>query len=167
MTDQSPAKASNVYGFKVKDMDGNEVDMEKYRGKVLVIVNTASNCGLTKNNISKLNQLYDKYKEKPFQILGFPSNTFKQEYSCDTDIKEFVKKNNIEWDYFGKVIVNGDATEPLFQYLKANTAGFLTKAIKWNYTKFLVNKEGVVINRFAPTDSPLKIEGDIEKLLSA
>jgi len=159
------SKASNVYGFKVKDIDGNEVNMEKYRGKVLIIVNTATNCGLTKNNIKELNELYEKFKERQFQILGFPSNSFNQELSCETDIKEFVKKNNIEWDYFSKVAVNGDNTEPLFRYLKAATAGFFGKFIKWNYTKFLVNKEGVVTKRYAPTDAPSKIIPDIEKLL--
>ena len=124
------------------------------RGKVLIIVNTATNCGLTKNNINELNALYEKFKDRPFQILGFPSNSFKQELSCETDIKEFVAKNKIEWDYFGKVAVNGDKTEPLFQYLKEATAGFFGKFIKWNYTKFLINKEGVAVRRYAPTDSP-------------
>lgn len=122
---------------------------------MLVIVNTATNCGLTKNNIKELNALYDKFKDKQFQILGFPSNSFNQELSCDTDIKEFVSKNKIEWDYFGKVAVNGDNTDPLFKYLKAATSGFFGKFIKWNYTKFLVNKQGVAVRRYAPTDSPL------------
>ena len=121
---------------------------------MLIIVNTATNCGLTKNNINELNALYEKFKDRPFQVLGFPSNSFNQELSCETDIKEFVNKNKIEWDYFGKVSVNGDNTEPLFQYLKATTAGFFGKFIKWNFTKFLVNKEGVAVKRYAPTDSP-------------
>jgi len=164
---QDAAKATNVYGFKVKDLDGNVVDMEKYRGKVLIIVNTATNCGLTKNNIKELNEVYEKFKESQFQILGFPSNSFNQELDCDTDIKEFVKKNKIEWDYFGKVSVNGDNTEPLFKYLKAATAGMLGKFIKWNFTKFLVNKEGVAIKRYSPTDSPSKIIPEIDKLLSS
>lgn len=117
-------------------------------------MNTATNCGLTKNNIKELNEIHAKLKDKPFQILGFPSNSFNQELSCETDIKEFVKKNNIEWDYFSKVSVNGDNTEPLFKYLKTATAGFFGKFIKWNYTKFLINKEGVAVKRYAPTDTP-------------
>ena len=121
---------------------------------MLIIVNTATNCGLTKNNINELNALYEKFKGREFQILGFPSNSFNQELSCETDIKEFVNKNKIEWDYFGKVSVNGDNTEPLFQYLKAATAGFFGKFIKWNFTKFLINKDGVAVKRYAPTDSP-------------
>ena len=125
-----------------------------FRGKVLVIVNTATNCGLTKNNIKELNSLFDKFKSKEFQILGFPSNSFNQELECDTDIKEFVEKNKIEWDYFGKVSVNGDNTAPLFRYLKSATASWFGKFIKWNYTKFLINKEGVAIKRYAPTESP-------------
>lgn len=120
----------------------------------MVIVNTATNCGLTKSNIKELNVLYDKFKDKSFKILGFPSDSFNQELKCETDIKEFVSKNKIEWDYFGKVAVNGDNTEPLFKYLKQATAGFFGKFIKWNYTKFLVNKEGVCVRRYAPTDSP-------------
>lgn len=120
----------------------------------MIIVNTATNCGLTKNNIKELNEIYEKFKDKSFQILGFPSNSFNQELACETDIKEFVKKNNIEWDYFGKISVNGDNTEPLFRYLKTATSGFFGKFIKWNFTKFLINKEGVAIKRYAPTEAP-------------
>lgn len=189
MAESAPEKAKNVYQFKVRDLDGNQIDMEKYRwarcfesrfdfeqfrvsgllivsvfsvffiihsdrGQVLLVVNTAANCGLTKGNIKELNVLHDKYKERNFHILGFPSNDFKQELDCEQDIKEFVKRNNIEFDYFGKIHVNGDEADPLYKYLKSQQSGILGSFIKWNFSKFLVNKEGIPVKRYAPTTSP-------------
>ena len=121
---------------------------------MLLVVNTATNCGLTKSNIKELNELYDKYKERGVKVLGFPSNDFKQELDCDTDIKEFVKKSNIEFDYFGKIKVNGDEADPLFKFLKEKQPGTFGNFIKWNYSKFLVDKNGVPVKRYSPTTSP-------------
>lgn len=150
----------------MKDLDGNEVSLEKYRGHVLIIVNVASNCGFTKRDYKALNDLYAKYKDAGLRILGFPCNQFKQEPGCATDIKEFIKKNNVEWDVFDKVLVNGANAHPLYVFLKAKQAGFLMNAIKWNFTKFLVNKEGLPIARYGPTTSAAAIEKDLKELLN-
>jgi len=140
--------------------------MEKYKGQVLLIVNTATNCGLTKTNIKELNELYDKYKDRNVVVLGFPSNDFKQELDCETDIKEFVKKNKIEFDYFSKIKVNGNDAHPLYKFLQAKQPGTFGNFIKWNYSKFLVDKNGIPVKRYAPTTSPASIEKDIEQLLN-
>jgi len=130
-------QAANIYEFTVKDIDNQEVKLEKYKGKVLLIVNVASKCGFTKNNYKELNELYSKYRDQGLSILGFPCNQFGfQEPGCDVDIKEFMKKNNVQWDMFAKIDVNGNDAIPLYQWLKTKAGGTITDAIKWNFTKF-------------------------------
>lgn len=137
--------------------------LDKYTGKVLLIVNVASKCGFTRANYKELNQLYAKYKDEGLAILGFPCNQFgHQEPGCEVDIKEFMKKNNVEWDMFAKVDVNGDNAIPLYNWLKDKAGGLIIDAIKWNFTKFLINKQGVPVNRYAPNVNPLKFENDIK-----
>lgn len=132
-----------------------------------MIVNVASKCGFTKTNYKELNELYAKYKDKGLAILGFPCNQFgHQEPGCDVDIKEFMSKNNVEWDMFAKVDVNGDDAIPLYHWLKSKAGGTLIDAIKWNFTKFLINKEGVPVSRYAPNKNPLDFEKDIEAELN-
>jgi len=156
----------SVYEFAAKDIDGNEVSLEKYRGHPLIIVNVASNCGFTKTNYKELNEIYDKYEEKGLKILAFPCNQFMgQEPGCDVDIKEFAKKNNVRYDFFSKIEVNGDNAHPLWKWLKQKMSGFMGSFIKWNFTKFLVNKDGVPVKRFGPSTNPKKMDADIQAIL--
>lgn len=154
--------ASNIYDFTVKDLDDQDVKLDKYKGKVLLVVNVASKCGLTKTNYKELNELHSKYSDQGLAILGFPSNSFAQEPGCSVDLKEYKKKNNVEWDMFAKIDVNGDKADPLYQWLKTKCGGTLIDAIKWNFTKFLVNKKGEPVARFAPNKPPMELEADIK-----
>jgi len=151
----------------LKDIRGNDVKLSEYAGKVLLIVNVASQCGLTNSNYKELNVLYDKYRTKGLEILAFPCNQFAgQEPGSNEDIQETVcTRFKAEFPIFDKINVNGKDTAPLFKYLKSQKGGFLGDGIKWNFTKFLVDKDGKVVGRYAPTTSPLKIENDIQKLL--
>ena len=154
---------TSIYDFTVKDIDNNDVKLDKYKGKVALIVNVASKCGFTKGNYKELNELYTKYKDQGLAILGFPCNQFgHQEPGCDVDIKEFMKKNNVEWDMFAKVDVNGDNAIPLYSWLKHKAPGTLFDAIKWNFTKFLISKEGLPVARYAPNKSPLEFENELK-----
>jgi len=166
-SDKSWKNAKTLYEFKVKDIDGNEVDLKKYEGKPTLVVNVASNCGFTKNNYKQLNELYEKYEKDGLRILAFPSNQFNgQEPGCDIDIKEFAKKNNVKFDMFSKINVNGDGAHPLYKWLKNQKGGILgIDAIKWNFTKFLVDKNGVPVKRYAPNVDPKDIEPDIKSHL--
>ncbi len=158
----------SIYDFKVKDINSNEVSMSKYKGKVLLIVNVASKCGFT-GQYEGLENLYKKYKNEDFMILGFPSNQFSnQEPGSNEEIKEFCTLTyGVDFDMFAKIDVNGDNEIPLYSYLKKEASGILgTEAIKWNFTKFLVNKEGKVVDRFGSTTTPASIEDDIKKLLN-
>jgi len=157
----------SIYDFNVKDINNQEISMSKYKGKVLLIVNTASLCGFTPQ-YKELEELYNKYKNKNFKILAFPSNQFsKQEPGTNKEIKKFCNVNfNISFDLFSKIDVNGDNTIPLYKYLKNEQSGFLwTKSIKWNFTKFLIDKNGNVINRYSPFTKPFSIEDDIVNIL--
>ncbi len=157
----------SIYDFKVKDIDSNEVAMSNYKGKVLLIVNVASECGFTPQ-YAGLEKLYQTYKDKNFMVLGFPSNQFgKQEPKDNEKIKIFCHENyNIHFDMFSKIDVNGDNTIPLYKFLKKEKSGFLgTESIKWNFTKFLVDSEGKVVKRYASATKPEDIREDIEKLL--
>lgn len=158
----------SIYDFNVKNIDGKEVSMSKYKDKVLLIVNVASECGLT-YQYKGLEKLYQTHKKKGFMVLGFPSNQFSnQEPGTDKEIKFFCKGTyNVHFDMFSKIEVNGDNAAPIYKFLKKEQGGFLGfNSIKWNFTKFLVDKDGKVIKRYASSTDPQKIEKDIEKLLA-
>lgn len=180
----------SVYNFKVKTIDGEEISLDKYKGKVLIIANTASKCGFTPQ-YADLQKLYDEYNDKGFEILGFPSNQFaEQEPGTNDEVKNFCQLNyGVTFPLFSKIDVRGASADPLFKYL-SDTAPFkgfdLTKekgkflhdflkenfpdylegnSIKWNFTKFLINKNGEVVGRFESPIVPLDIAPEIEKLL--
>jgi glutathione peroxidase len=164
------AGVQSIYDFVVKDISGNDVSLEKYKGKVLLIVNVASQCGFTQTNYTELTELYNEYKGKDFEILAFPSNQFGgQEPGSNEQIKEFAcTRFKAEFPLFDKVDVNGHNQAPLYKYLKSQKGGgLLGDNIKWNFAKFLVDKNGKVVDRYAPTTSPSKIQKDIKKLLDA
>lgn len=158
---------TSVYEFSAPTINGQNIDFEQYRGKVLLVVNTASKCGLTPQ-YKGLQVLHEKYKDQGLQILGFPCNQFgKQEPGAETQISEFCEINyGVDFQMFSKIDVNGGDTHPLYQHLKQQAPGLLgSKAIKWNFTKFLINKDGEVVKRYAPTDKPESLESDIAELL--
>ncbi|KAJ7298898.1 hypothetical protein O6H91_07G123900 [Diphasiastrum complanatum] len=161
--------ASSVYDFTVKDAAGNDVNLGTYKGKVLLIVNVASQCGFTNSNYKELTDVYTTYKSQGLEILAFPCNQFgKQEPGTNDEIVEFAcTRFKAEFPIFDKVDVNGANAAPLYKFLKTTKGGFLWDGIKWNFTKFLVDKNGHVVNRYAPTTSPKKIEKDIKKLLES
>lgn len=156
----------SFYDYSAKNMDGKDIKMEEYEGKVVLVVNTASKCGLTPQ-FTELEQLYKEYKDKGLEILGFPCDQFaKQELADNKEINNFCQINyGVTFTMFEKINVNGVDSHPLYKYLKDQEKGFLSKEIKWNFTKFLVDSKGNVVKRYAPTVTPLKIKGDIEKLL--
>uniref|UniRef100_A0A0E0BHR8 Glutathione peroxidase n=1 Tax=Oryza glumipatula TaxID=40148 RepID=A0A0E0BHR8_9ORYZ len=157
MADDLP---TSVHDISVKDIKGNDVKLSEYDGKVLLIVNVASKCGLTNSNYKELNILYEKYKEKGLEILAFPCNQFAgQEPGSNEEIEQTVcSRFKAEFPIFDKIDVNGKEAAPLYKFLKSQKGGFLGDGIKWNFTKFLVGKDGKVIERYAPTTSPLKIK---------
>jgi len=158
---------NGIYQFSAQNNAGETVELASYKDKVMLIVNTASDCGFTPQ-YQGLQALYQKHQAEGLEILAFPCNQFKQqEKGSDADIKQFCDlRFNIKFPLFSKVDVNGENTHPLFGFLKSQAPGILgSKGIKWNFTKFLVNKEGNVIKRYAPTTKPEAIEADIEKLL--
>jgi glutathione peroxidase len=149
-------KASSVLDFKVKDIDGKEVDLAKYKGSVLLIVNTASQCGYTPQ-YKDLESIYEKYKDQGFEVLAFPANEFgKQEPGSNEEIKEFCStKYKVSFPLFSKIVVKGKGIDPLYEYLTSeSTNPKHAGTIPWNFTKFLVNKKGEVIGRFQPKDNP-------------
>jgi glutathione peroxidase len=176
-----------IYDYNVKDIGGNSISMAEYKRKVLLIVNTATGCGFTPQ-YEGLQKLYNKYKDRGFEILDFPSNQFfEQAPGTNEEISNFCKLTyGTTFKTFGKIDVNGENNDPLYVYLKKEAPfaieddaakalynllsekGFNTSGdnIKWNFTKFLVSKEGKVVARFAPTFEPEKIEDQIEKLLN-
>ena len=155
-----------IYDFKVRNAKGEEVSMADYKGKVLLIVNTATGCGFTPQ-YEGLQKLYDKYKDKGLEILDFPCNQFgHQAPGTEEEIQEFCTlKYKTTFPLFAKVEVNGKNEEPLFRYLKSQERGFLGDDIKWNFTKFLVTRDGIVVGRYAPITKPENIEDDILKFL--
>ena len=158
---------NSIYDIKVDDAFGFERDLSEYKGKVMMIVNTASKCGFTPQ-YEGLEKLYEQYKDRSFVVLGFPCNQFKnQEPGSNEEIQEFCKVNyGVTFPVFAKVDVNGKDTHPLFEHLKDKARGLGgTKAVKWNFTKFLVDREGNVVKRFAPSKPPEKCVDDIEILL--
>ncbi|EES50246.1 glutathione peroxidase [Clostridium botulinum] len=156
----------NFYDFSAKKINGREISMNEFKGKIILVVNTASKCGLTPQ-FKELEEIYKEYKKKGFEILGFPCNQFaKQDSGNNKEINEFCQLNyGVSFNMFEKIDVNGKDAHPIYQYLKNETKGVLSKEIKWNFTKFLIDVEGNVIKRYAPITSPLKIKDDIEKLL--
>ena len=157
----------NIYDIEVKDRNGENVKLEEYKGKVLLIVNTATGCGYTPQ-YTGLQNLYNKYKDKGFEILDFPCNQFANQSPLD-DEENYTfctGRFGINFKQFSKIDVNGKNESPLYTFLKNNSGGILGKRIKWNFTKFLVSKDGVVINRYAPAVKPEDIENDIVKQLN-
>ncbi|KAK9932594.1 hypothetical protein M0R45_019825 [Rubus argutus] len=161
--------SKSIYEFTVKDIHGSDVQLSEYSGKVLLIVNVASKCGLTQSNYKELNILYEKYKNKGFEILAFPCNQFAgQEPGNNEEIQEVAcTRLKAEFPIFDKIEVNGKNEAPLYKFLKLEKGGIFGNGIKWNFTKFLVNKEGKVVERYAPVTAPLKIEKDIQNLLES
>ena len=157
-----------IYDFTVKARDGSDVSLSEYKGKVLLIVNTATGCGFTPQ-YKGLQSLYDKYKDKGFEILDFPCNQFaNQAPGNEEEIHTFCTgRFGIKFPQFAKIDVNGKNESPLYTYLKSQKKGLFSSKIKWNFSKFLVTKDGQVVERFAPTDTPEKIDSYIEKLLNA
>lgn len=156
-----------LYSHHITRNTGEQITLEQYKGKVLLIVNTASKCGFTPQ-FEGLEALYKKYKDKSLEILGFPCDQFgHQEPGSDEDIAEFCSLNfGVSFPLFQKTIVNGPEANPLFESLKKEAPGLLgTKRIKWNFTKFLVTPDGKVLKRYAPTIKPSAIEADIIKHL--
>ncbi len=156
----------NIYDFQVTTIDGKETTLADYKGKAMLIVNVASKCGFTKQ-YSGLQELYEKYKDRGLVVLGFPCNQFGgQEPGSEEDIKNFCESNfGVTFPMFSKIDVNGDDAHPLYKFLKSEQSGMVNSAIKWNFTKFLVDRNGKVIDRFAPQTEPAKIADDIEKIL--
>ncbi|MBQ5490587.1 MAG: glutathione peroxidase [Treponema sp.] len=157
-----------IYDYAVKAMDGTEVSLKDYAGKVLLIVNTATGCGFTPQ-YDGLQDLYEKYQQKGFEILDFPCNQFAgQAPGSEEEIHSFCTgRYGITFPQFAKIDVNGKNESPLYTYLKKQQNGFMGSAIKWNFTKFLVAKDGTVLKRFAPTDVPEKIDEYVAKALEA
>jgi glutathione peroxidase len=156
-----------VYDFAAKTIDGVEQPLSEYRGKPLLIVNVASKCGFTPQ-YSGLEALYRKFHDQGLEVLGFPCDQFgHQEPGDESDIKAFCStRYNVTFPMFAKIEVNGAAAHPLYHWLKSEKAGILgTEAIKWNFTKFLVDRTGRVVRRYAPTETPEKIENDIGAVL--
>lgn len=156
----------NIYDFIVKDAEGNDIPMETYKGKTLLIVNTATGCGFTPQ-YEGLENLYKKYREQGFEILDFPCNQFgNQAPGTEAEIKDFCQlKYHTTFKLFAKVDVNGPKEAPLFKYLKSKQSGMMGNKIKWNFTKFLVDKNGTIVERFAPTVIPEKIESQLKEIL--
>ncbi|MGM0622383.1 MAG: glutathione peroxidase [Campylobacterota bacterium] len=157
----------SIYDIEVKSISGEEFTMAKYKDKVMLIVNVASKCGFT-SQYEGLQKLHQKYARQGLAILGFPCNQFlSQEPGTEEEIEEFCSINfGVSFDLFSKIDVNGENTHPLYKHLKENSKGLLgSEAIKWNFTKFLVDKEGNILKRYAPSTKPSEIEEDILKLL--
>lgn len=155
-----------LYDCEVEDMQGKTRKLSEYEGKVLLIVNTATGCGFTPQ-YDGLQDLYEKYKDKGFEILDFPCNQFgNQAPGSDEEIVSFCSSRyGISFEQFHKIDVNGPDEAQLYTFLKSQKGGLMGKKIKWNFTKFLVDREGNVVDRFAPTKEPVAIEKEIEKLL--
>ncbi|HEY0844797.1 MAG TPA: glutathione peroxidase [Noviherbaspirillum sp.] len=159
---------TTVYDFDASSIDGRKIDLKQYRGKVLLIVNTASNCGFTPQ-YKGLEAVYEQFRDKGVEVLGFPCNQFgAQEPGTADEIGAFCEKNyGVSFPLFDKIEVNGDNAHPLYKYLKHAAPGLMgTEAIKWNFTKFLIRKDGTVYKRYAPQTEPKELMKDLEKLLA-
>jgi len=159
---------SDIYQIPCTTIKGEDVTLDQYKGKVMLIVNTASKCGFTPQ-YKGLENLYNKYKDKGLVILGFPCNQFgKQEAGNESEISSFCELNfGVTFPLFGKIDVNGNNAHPLYQLMKKEARGIMgTQRIKWNFTKFLVGPNGQVLDRFSPTTKPEELEVNVEKLLA-
>ena len=157
----------SIYDFNVTDIHGRHISLSKYRDKVLLIVNVASKCGFTPQ-YEGLEKLYRTYKDQGFMILGFPCNQFsEQEPGSNKEIFAYCTSTyDVSFEMFSKIDVNGENAAPLYKYLKKEQSGFLgTESIKWNFTKFLIDRKGNVIDRYSPSTKPSSIEKDIKKVL--
>lgn len=156
----------SIYDFNARDIDGQERELKEFEGKVLLVVNTASKCGFTPQ-FQGLETLYERMNGEGFEVLGFPCGQFNnQELESAEGIKNFCELNyGVSFPMFDKIDVNGEAAHPLFKHLRKETKGLLGDAVKWNFTKFLVDRNGTVLKRYAPQVDPLDIEKDIRKLL--
>lgn len=157
--------AKSIYEFTAKTITGEEVSLEKYKDHVCIIVNVASQCGYATNHYAELNELYEEYSEtKGLKILAFPCNQFgKQETGTNSDICQFVSKSNVKFDLFEKTNVNGDDAHPLWKYLKHKQGGILGSFIKWNFTKFIIDKNGQPVERDGPNTTPKALVPKLEK----
>ncbi len=158
---------TNIYQFEAERLEGGEQSLGDYQGKVLLIVNTASKCGFTPQ-YAGLETVYEKYKDQGFVVLGFPCNQFGgQEPGNEEQIGEFCQRNyGVSFPMFAKVDVKGADAHPIFRYLTRETKGFINKNIKWNFTKFLIGRDGQIIGRYASMTKPESLEADIEKALN-
>ena len=158
----------SIYDLSVKAQDGTEVPLSNYKGKVLLIVNTATGCGFTPQ-YEGIEKLYEQYHDQGLEVLDFPCNQFgHQAPGTDEEITSFCQLHyDTQFPQFKKIDVNGKDEDPLYTYLKAQTKGMLGSKIKWNFTKFLVDREGNVVGRYAPTEKPEALESEIKKLLAA
>ena len=156
----------SIYDYTVKDKNGNDVNLNDYKGKIMLIVNTATGCGFTPQYVG-LQNLYNQYKEQGFVVLDFPCNQFaNQAPGTEAEISEFCQLHyGVTFPQFSKIEVNGEKEEPLYTYLKSQKNGILGGKIKWNFTKFLIDRDGTVVERYAPTTTPEKIEAKINELL--
>jgi glutathione peroxidase len=156
----------NFYRFTARSLQGKDISMDTYKGKAVLVVNTASKCGLTPQ-YEGLENLYEKYKDQGLVILGFPCNQFgNQEPGTEQEISESCLINyGVSFPMFSKIVVNGENTHPIYEYLKNRLPGVLGKNIKWNFAKFLIDKNGKPVKRFSPTTVPEKLVKDIEKYL--
>jgi glutathione peroxidase len=159
---------STLSDFTATDITGKEVDLSQYEGKAVLVVNTASKCGFTPQ-YEGLEALYGKYEDQGLVILGFPCDQFgHQEPGSEGEIQEFCQLNyGVSFPMFAKVDVNGGAAHPLYQWLRSEKGGIVGDKIRWNFTKFLIGRDGNVVDRYASVTKPEKLEGDIEKVLTA
>ena len=157
---------TTLHDFTATTLDGREQPLSEYAGKVVLVVNTASQCGFTPQ-YQGLQKLHEEFGDQGFAVLGFPCDQFgNQEPGSEAEISDFCEKNfGVTFPLFSKVDVNGDDAHPLFDWLKDSKGGMLGSKIKWNFTKFLIGRDGQVIDRFAPTTEPEKLSKDIEKAL--
>jgi glutathione peroxidase len=158
--------SASFYDFTVTSIEGEPVKLEKYRGKVVLVVNTASKCGFTPQ-LAELESLYKQYKDKGFIVLAFPSNDFKQELEENQEINKFARQNyGTTFPFFEKIIVTGNSKHPLYDFLTKQKSGIMMSEVSWNFEKFLINRNGKVVERFNSMSSPKgNIKKSIEKLL--
>ena len=157
---------TSLTDFSATSIDGTDTDLSQYADKVVLVVNTASQCGFT-GQYKGLQELQDRYADRGLVVLGFPCDQFGgQEPGDEAEISDFCERNfGVSFPLFSKIEVNGDGEHPLYSWLKSSKGGLMGKKIRWNFTKFLVGRDGQVIDRYAPTTEPAKLAGDIEKVL--